>query len=251
MNIAYHKSYSSFLHRDMEYKVYGDRGKPVLVFPTSCGRFYQYEDSGMIGALEREINEGRIQVWTCDSIDEETFYAKHPMIEERMARHQQYDQYVEKELIPVILERSKESNGGRSDNMIVTGCSMGAFHAANFFFRHPHDFDGLIALSGLYSTNRFFGDYMSEAVYYHSPLHYLRNLEDEALLSSYRSSRIVVCTGQGAYEDLMRSETQKLKQVLEEKRIPADVEFWGYDVSHDWSWWKKQIAYYMERLLNR
>ena len=28
---------------------------------------------------------------------------------------------------------------------------------------------------------------------------------------------------------------------------PAD--FWGYDVEHDWPWWKKQIRYFLPYLL--
>ncbi|WP_218033150.1 hypothetical protein [Paenibacillus chondroitinus] len=48
----------------------------------------------------------------------------------------------------------------------------------------------------------------------------------------------------------MRSETQKLLEVLQEKHVPASVEFWGHDVNHDWYWWKKQILYYMNRCLS-
>ncbi|WP_411349422.1 hypothetical protein [Paenibacillus sp. WLX2291] len=51
VTVQYRKEYSSALGREMEYKVYGNRGKPMLVFPTSLGRFYQYEDSGMIQEL--------------------------------------------------------------------------------------------------------------------------------------------------------------------------------------------------------
>ncbi|MDU0202052.1 esterase family protein [Paenibacillus sp. MAH-36] len=250
MKVTYHKAYSDSLQRDMEYKTYGHQGKPVLVFPTSCGRFYQYEDSGMIGTLESYIEQGQIQVWTCDSIDEETFYAKHSSTDEKMKRYDQYDAYVKNELIPSILHQSKESNGGQTLKILATGCSLGAYHSANMFFRHPQYFDSLIALSGLYSTNRFFGEEVPPSAYYHSPLHYLKNLEDDSYLNQYRNSQIIICTGQGAYEDLMRSETQKLLEVLQEKHVPASVEFWGYDVNHDWYWWRKQILYYMNWCLS-
>ncbi|MDF2648875.1 MAG: hypothetical protein K0Q73_4680 [Paenibacillus sp.] len=249
MKVTYQKKYSNSLHRDMEYKTYGHQGKPLLVFPTSCGRFFQYEENGMIDALESYITQGQIQVWTCDGIDEETFYANNLTIDEKINGHDKYDKYVKEELIPIILQQSKENNGGGDHKILVTGCSMGAYHSANFFFRHPQYFDSLIALSGLYSTNRFFGDYMSLAVYYHSPLYYLKNLNEDYYLNQYRNSKIIICTGQGAYEDLMRSETQKLKEVLQEKNVPAWVEFWGYDVNHDWYWWRKQIRYYVNHCL--
>ena len=44
MNINYVKKYSNALGRDMEYKTYGDKGHPVLVFPSQDGRFYDYQD---------------------------------------------------------------------------------------------------------------------------------------------------------------------------------------------------------------
>ena len=33
MEIRYYKHYSDHLHRDMEFKIYGHRGKPVLFIP--------------------------------------------------------------------------------------------------------------------------------------------------------------------------------------------------------------------------
>ena len=76
MQVSYHKDYSGELGRDMEYKRYGYAGRPVVVFPTSSGRFYQFEDSGAIAALGEFIDTGRIQVWTLDGIDDETFCRK-------------------------------------------------------------------------------------------------------------------------------------------------------------------------------
>jgi esterase/lipase superfamily enzyme len=247
MQVTYHKWHSYFLNREMEYKVYGHKGKPVLVFPTSCGRFYQYEESGMIDALHNFIEEGKIQIWACDGIDWETFFSEHWNADDKISRHEQYDKYITQELIPSILYTSKENNNGWDQKILVTGCSMGAYHGANFFFRHPEFFDGIIALSGVYSTDYFFGDYKSTPVYLNSPVHYLRNLNDGYFLDKYRQSRIIICCGQGAYEDLMISDTHRLSGVLNEKSIPARIDFWGHDVSHDWPWWQKQIVHYLSQ----
>ena len=100
MQVNYVKEYSKFLNRDMEYKIYGHSGKPVLVFPTSCGRFYQYEDAGMIEVLKNYIEDGRIQVWACDGIDEETFFSENWNKDEKIFRHEQYDKYITWEIIP-------------------------------------------------------------------------------------------------------------------------------------------------------
>lgn len=245
MKVTYHKEYSFFLNRDMEYKIYGYKGKPVLVFPTSCGRFFQYEDSGMIEVLENYINEGKIQIWTCDSIDSETFFSNHWNKDERISKHELYDKYITQELIPSILSKSKDNNWGSEQKILVTGCSMGAYFSANFFFRHPEYFDTLIALSGVYSANYFFGDYMNETIYLNSPINYLENMNDAYYLNKYKQSKIFICSGQGSYEEDMVYETGLLKGVLLDKNIPASIDFWGNDVNHDWFWWKKQIRYYL------
>ena len=249
MQISYHKEYSRFLNRDMEYKIYGHKGKPMLVFPTSCGRFYQYEDSGMIDAIHNFIDEGRLQVWTCDSIDEETFFSEDWRIDEKVNKHEAYLNYIKEELIPSILYKSWETNNFTNQKILITGCSMGAYHSANFFFRYPEHIDSLIALSGLYSTKYFFGAYSNTSVYFNSPLDYLRNLSDSYYLDKYKESKIVVCCGQGAYEDEMKEETLQLKEILKNKGITAWVDLWGTDVNHDWVWWKEQIKYYLNYFL--
>lgn len=58
MNVGYHRWWSRSLGQDMELKVYGHAGKPVVVFPSSGGRFYEYEDFGMVGACRPFIDAG-------------------------------------------------------------------------------------------------------------------------------------------------------------------------------------------------
>ena len=41
MEIRYFRNYSHCLGRDMEMKVYGHRGKPVLFIPCQAGRFFR------------------------------------------------------------------------------------------------------------------------------------------------------------------------------------------------------------------
>src|SRR5579864_3132484 len=82
MNREYHKGYSQELHREMEMLVFGHAGTPLLVFPTSMGRFFEYEDRGMIGVLSGKIERGELQVFCPDAIDTESWYNKsaHPRI---------------------------------------------------------------------------------------------------------------------------------------------------------------------------
>ena len=52
MKVEYYKEYSHNLGRDMEFKVYGHSGRPFLVFPCQDGRFFDYENMGMIDAVK-------------------------------------------------------------------------------------------------------------------------------------------------------------------------------------------------------
>ena len=47
MEVRYFKHYSANLNRDMEFKVYGSCGKPVLFFPCQGGRFFDFEGNHM------------------------------------------------------------------------------------------------------------------------------------------------------------------------------------------------------------
>ena len=80
MNREYHSWHSPALHRNMELLIFGHAGARVLVFPTSKGRFYEWEDRGMMGALGEHLEQGWVQLYCVDSVDEESWYAfwKHP-----------------------------------------------------------------------------------------------------------------------------------------------------------------------------
>ena len=250
MDISYHKAFSGNLGRDMEYKRYGFAGRPFVVFPTSQGTFYQFEDQGGVGALAEFIDQGRIQLFTLDGIDSESFFNKGSDHAGRIARHEQYFDYVRDEALPEINAIATESNGGRQAKPIFGGCSMGAFHSSNFVFRHPHLASGLIALSGVYSVKDFFGDDRSGQIYFNSMLDYLPGMTERSILARIKALRLIFCCGQGDWEERMLEETRELEQILAHKRIPAWVDYWGGDVAHDWPWWHKQLPYFMGRWLD-
>ncbi|MGN0904862.1 MAG: esterase family protein [Alphaproteobacteria bacterium] len=250
MKEEYFKEYSSRLNRDMEFKVYGHTGKPVLVFPPGSGRFWHYEFHGMVNICAPYIDAGRIQLYCVDGIDWETWDDKDGNPYDRIRRQEQYFLYVTEEFIPRIKGMSLDANGGREVGLMATGCSMGATHSAITFFRRPDLIDSVIALSGLYGPRYFMGDYMDEIVYINSPLAFLPNLTNERLLDQMRQARLAFCVGQGAWEDPMIEETLALKHILEEKHIPAFVDVWGKDVNHDWDWWYVQMPYFLDRILD-
>ncbi|MDO9086497.1 MAG: alpha/beta hydrolase-fold protein [Anaerolineaceae bacterium] len=245
MQIQYHQWWSPNLNQNMELKVYGHHGVPLLVFPAQSGCFFDFENFGMIHTIHHFIEDGRIKVFTVDSVDSQSWanWDAHPA--DRANRHESYDRYIIQEVVPFIHSQGE----GNEQKILTTGASMGAYHTCNFFFRHPDIFEGMIALSGLYQLSMFIGDYMDQTVYFNTPLSYLPNLSDGWYLDQYRQSKIIVSVGQGAWEDDMLRDTRALEQILLDKGIPAWIDYWGQDVNHDWPWWQKQLPYFLEHIL--
>src|SRR5437660_9606482 len=143
MQRDYIKEFSHALGREMEVLHFGHAGRPLLVFPTSMGRFYQWEDFGLVGALSDLIESGAIQLVCVDSVDGESWYAKDRPPAERAWRQVQYNSYILNEVLPFSTHRNSNTF------LITTGTSFGAYHAVNFAFRYPHLVNRVIGMSGL------------------------------------------------------------------------------------------------------
>ena len=201
MEIRYFKHYSHYLNRDMEFKVYGHGGKPVMFVPCQSGRFFDFENFHMIDYWAKWIEEGRCTVYSIDCIDNETYAWFDGDFRTRIEKHERWYNYVIEELVPYIRHLSGERNG--YDQGIMTfGASMDAMHAANFFFRRPDLCTAVFAISGLYDSTLYFGDYMDELVYQNTPGNYLSNMPGaQPYIGMYNDRRMVFVVGQGAWED--------------------------------------------------
>lgn len=236
--------YSERLQREMPLKIYGHGGKPCLVIPSQNGKHNDFESFGMVEACRPWIDVGKLRLFCVDTIDEETVSCTWKNPRERIEQHECWVQYLMQEVYPL----AKQYSGGYLS--MTAGCSMGAYHAGNLFFRFPDHFDATICLSGVYDASNMMGGYMDDLVYLNSPYHCLQNLPaDHPYMDLYRRSKMFFCVGQGAWEDELLADTRKLDGVLRVKGIPAWVDYWGYDVNHDWDWWRKQIAYFLGKIL--
>jgi esterase/lipase superfamily enzyme len=233
---------SDALGHEMWLKVYGHDGRPVIAFPSQDGRYFDWEGWGMVDAVASLIEGGRLRLVAVDSIDWQSWTNADSPPGDRARRHEAYDRYLATELIPFVTSLTG------ADRAWATGASMGAFHAVNVVFRHPDLFDGLVAMSGLYRLRHFIGDYVDDAVYFNSPLHYMPALEDPWYLSRLREAKLAIVVGQGAWEEEMLEDTRELEAILRAKEIPAIVDYWGHDVNHDWPWWRVMLPHYLERL---
>ena len=245
MDKSYFKEYSHQLGRDMEFNVYGWGGKPVLVFPCQNGRFYDWEGFGMMDTLGDYLDSGAIQLFCVDTIDGETLSKTDGNPYDRIRLHEAWFNYIIYELVPRIHQIN-----GTGKKILTTGFSMGAYHAANFFFRRPDIFDSVIALSGLYDTSSMYGGYMDDYVYANDPCVSIANMPlNHPYIQMYNNSRIIICVGQGAWEEPLLEGTRRLDSVLRSKGINAWIDYWGFDVNHDWPWWRKQIRYFLPHVL--
>ena len=76
MKKEYIEHYSNSLGKQMHLCIYGHAGVPLLGFPTQDSNCHNYEDFGIIYHLSDFIEQGRIQIVTVDSVDEESCLAK-------------------------------------------------------------------------------------------------------------------------------------------------------------------------------
>jgi len=235
VNVEYHKWWSERLSGDMIVKVYGSRGVPLLVFPTAKGKFHEFEDFGMVNAVKDHLEHGRLKIFCVDGRDWETWMAENTHPADKVKRYMTYLDSIVYEVIPFI----HNHHGNRSDRKIMTcGASMGAYHAANFYLKHPDIVDHAICLSGLYTMQDYYGEYMDENIYYNDPLLYLPNLSDPWYLENLSKGKLKICVGQGAHEAQCLDTSKRLAAICDSKGIPHELDIWGTDVSHDWIWWR-------------
>jgi len=222
---------SPALGRDMELLVFGERGTPVLVFPTSMGRFYQWEDFGMIAHLAPRIDEGLLQLWCVDSVDEESFYNKQGDPPERARRHLAYDRYLAEEVVPAVRAENPDPY------LELIGASFGAFHAVALATRRPGIASRVIGLSGAYDAARWLGGSREDDAYFVNPLAFLPGLSDERLLRPLRETEFIIATG---VDDPNVAGSRQVVAALQEKGVRAALHLWN-GWAHDWPYWKEMV----------
>ena len=242
MNRQYHKWFSPCLGRDMELLVFGHAGAKVLVFPTREGRFYDYENWGLVDALRHSIEAGRIRLFCVDGIDSESLYCRCAAPPARARRHRQYESYILREIIP-FMNSEKDS-----PFLIAHGCSIGAYHAVNLALRHPALFCRVVGISGRYDLTRpvgsfedLFGGYYDEDIYFLTPTHFLPNLNDPGLLNAMRRMHITLAVGE---HDPFQESNHVLSRTLADKGIPHHLAIWPGE-AHRARCWREMLPHYL------
>jgi esterase/lipase superfamily enzyme len=219
----------------MDLLQFGHAGARVIVFPSSMGKFYEWEDQGMIGALAPMIEQGWFQLWCVDSVDADSWYAKWKRPGDRALRQAQYDAYVHDEVLPL----TERVNGG--SYLITTGASFGAYHAMSFGLRHAGRVNRILGLSGLYDIREQTGGYSDEAIYFHNPADFVLGENDPGRLAAMRGMDIIFAIGQ---DDPMRPGNEEFSRRLHSKGIWHALRIWdGW--AHDWPFWRGMVVKYI------
>ena len=250
MQGTYYKEWSSVLNREMEFKVYGSTGVPVLALPARGGRFFDWENNGMPDAIAQLLNEGKIQLFCADSVDGEGVLNGDLPLRRRAEAQEKYFVYLTAELAPRILALNKAEKGTK---IWCAGVDLGAYQAVNCRLRRPNLFAGAVGMGGIYDLSRFWGVENDDLVLRCSPLLYLQEngIANKLALVKAEENSLILCAGQGAYEDDAKADTQALADVLQAQSLPAHLEVWGGDVSHDWYWWGKMWSLFAPRILEK
>ena len=223
---------------------FGHYGRPLLAFPSEQGPAWQYEERGMIESLAPLLDAGRLKVYCVQSYDSWTWHDESAPLEERAQRHGHYEDWILNRVVPWIAEDT--AGGGE---LMVTGCSFGAYHAANFCLKRADLLPLAICQSGVYDVSVVGWGDRGDSVYFNNPADYVANLEGDHLdwLRS-RASLLLVC-GQGQWEDTTGAleSTNRFAQLLGSKGIRCELDLWGHDVPHDWPSWRAQLAYHLPR----
>lgn len=247
MNREHHTWYSPSLDRDMDLLVHGWAGAKVLVFPTRKARFHEYEDMRIVDRLQPWLDSGDMQLFCVDSVDEEALYSDSAEPAARIARHMAYERYILDEVLPFM--------DHRNDHPVTVshGCSMGAFHAANIAFRHPHRFDKLVAFSGRYDPTLEVEDfrdlldgYRDQDVAAHTPTAYLPEL-GEWQLQSLRRMEIVMVIGR---EDPFLANNHVLSAILDGLQVPHTLVEWD-ERAHRGFYWRRMAPTYLAPLVSQ
>jgi esterase/lipase superfamily enzyme len=218
----------------MDLLVFGHAGARVIVFPSSMGKFFEWEDQGMIGALGEHLERGWLQLYCVDSVDADSWYAKGKHPADRAFYHARYDAYLRDEVVPL-------TQGNPNPFLMTTGASFGAYHALTFALRYPHLVGRTIGLSGVYDIREVTDGYTDEHVYPFNPAEFILNEYEPERLAAMRRMDIILAIGR---DDSMRGNSEYFSGRLWSKNIWHALRIWdGW--SHDWPYWRQMIRTYI------
>lgn len=231
MEEKYIKWFSPNLDREIEMQVFGNKGLPIIAFPTSMGRYNQNKDFKLIESAAWYIDNGLIKIYCIDSIDELSWYNKKVEPYIRAYNHECYDRMIDQELVPLALKETGFSK------VATAGCSFGGYQAANYAFKHPEKVCAMLSMGAKFSIIDQVDGYYDDNVYFNNPPDFMPANNHPDLWNM----KIFLGTAEG---DMCKESNEEMSHILKSKGIDhwLDIRAWG---GHDWPIWREMFPHYI------
>jgi esterase/lipase superfamily enzyme len=233
--------FSDRMQEEITVARWGAVGRPVLIFPSAGGDAQEAERNGLVDACGQLLAEGRVKLYSVDSIAGQAMVAKTGSPEHRTWLLNQFHECIRREVVPAI----HSDLGGQALDVITAGASIGAFNAVAVLCRYPEVFSAAIGMSGSYRIERFYDQAWTQDLYFSAPLQFLPGL-DGPQLDLLRQRFAVLASGEGAWEDV--GESWRMAAALGARQIPNRVDNWGPQWAHDWPSWRAMLPQYLGEL---
>ncbi len=252
---------SETLGSDVTAVRWGEIGVPVLIFPTAGGDAEEIERFLVVDTLADYLTDGRIKVYSCDSIAGRVMLGREGTPEHRMRMLNRFQSFVYSELVPAIRQDCNDPD----IEIVVAGSSIGAFNALAAVCRFPDVFSHALCMSGTYDLRRFLINTdrgspkevawvrhglpeaeLTDDFYFSSPTYFLPDLQGEQL-ADLRRRFVLLASGRGRAEDI--DESWRVTSLLGEKQVPNRMDDWGEEWHHDWPTWRAMLLQYIDELV--
>jgi esterase/lipase superfamily enzyme len=230
-----------------EVVAYGHWGRPVVAIPSEQGHATDWEQRGMVDAIGGLLESGRVKLYCVTSYDSASWHDHDLSLEERARRHGVYERWLTDDLVPWI-----HHDCAGTPEIVVTGTSFGAYHAANLALRRADLFPLALCFSGVYDVSVVGGGWeRRDAAYFNNPMDYVSHLHADHLDWLRSRVSLLLCCGQGQWEDTTGAleSTRRFAELLAGKGIRHELDLWGHDVPHDWPSWRAQLAHHLPRFV--
>jgi len=227
--------FSKQISRDFKLQKFGWSGRPLIVFPTTLGRYHEAKDMGLVQSISALIEAGKVIVYCVDTLNHDSWYNKSLHPRDIVRTQSAYDRMIRQELIPMLQHRH------HSSKVIVAGCSFGAYSAANVAFKYPEVVGDLISMSGNFDISSFLKGYHDDEVYFNNPIEFMSNPSHPELF------KMGIILGTSEW-DICRPATVRMSNLLNEKGLHHWLDVRGR-VEHDWPLWNEMFPTYLNRVL--
>jgi len=222
---------------------WGTHGTPLLLFPTAAGDAEESERFLMLDVLAPLLEEGRIKVYSVDSVAGEVMFSKDQTLEHITWIQTQFHSFIRNEVVPAI----RTDCNSEEIEIVAAGASIGAFHSLAVLCRYPDVFSQAICMSGTYDLTKFTDGKMTSTLYDSSPIHFMGQMPEGPHLDQLRKRFVLLTHGDGRWEEPKQS--WNMAEELGAKGVPNRVDAWGEDYDHDWPTWRQMLPKYIEELI--